>query len=119
MLFAYPRKHLETAVQNMAKQTAARKTRVRGRAWPARNTQTAEIRKEFTGKCCFSGNLDPIEVLMRGTSDEVAAEAERIVKLCYPAGGYIFCTGEMNPRDVPEENMRAMVRAARAASKGL
>jgi uroporphyrinogen decarboxylase len=76
----------------------------------------AEIRKEFTGKCCFSGNLDPIEVLMRGTPDQVAAEAERIVKLCYPAGGYIFCTGEMNPRDVPEENMRAMVQAARGCS---
>ena len=78
----------------------------------------AEIRQEFTGKCCFSGNLDPIEVLMRGTPDEVAAEAERIVKLCYPGGGYIFCTGEMNPRDVPEENMRAMVQAARVAGSG-
>ena len=76
----------------------------------------AEIRREFTGKTCFSGNLDPIEVLMRATPEEVAAEAERIVKLCYPAGGYVFCTGEMNPRDVPEENMRAMIQAARAAS---
>jgi uroporphyrinogen decarboxylase len=73
----------------------------------------AEVRKAFTGKACFSGNLDPIEVLMRGTPQQVAAEAERLVKLCYPDGGYLFCTGEMNPRDTPEENMRAMIRAVR------
>ena len=76
----------------------------------------AEVRKAFTGKICFSGNLDPIEVLIRGTPDEVAAEAERIVKLCYPNGGYLFCTGEMNPRDTPEENMRAMIEAVRRCS---
>ena len=76
----------------------------------------AEVRKAFTGKTCFSGNLDPIEVLMRGTPEQVAAETERIVKIGNSAGGYLFCTGEMNPRDVPEENMRAMVAAVRRCS---
>lgn len=67
-------------------------------------------------RVCFSGNLDPIETLMRGTAADVAREAERLVKLCYPGGGYLFNTGEMNPRDVPAENMRAIVEAARRAS---
>jgi uroporphyrinogen decarboxylase len=73
----------------------------------------AEVRKALTGKVCFSGNLDPIAVLMRGTPDVVAADAERIVRLCHPGGGYLFSTGEMNPRDTPEENMRAMIAAVR------
>lgn len=73
----------------------------------------AEVRKALTGKTCFSGNLDPIEVLMRGTPEQVAREAERIVNICYPKGGYLFCTGEMNPRDTPVENMRAMIAAVR------
>ena len=30
-----------------------------------------------------------------------------------PGGGCIFNTGGMVPRDVPDENMRTMVRAAR------
>jgi MtaA/CmuA family methyltransferase len=76
-----------------------------------------EVRRAMTGKSCFSGNLDPIEVLLRGTPEQVAEEAERIVKTCYPNGGYVFCTGEMNPRDVPVENMKVMIEAARRASE--
>jgi len=69
------------------------------------------------GRQCFSGNLDPIEVLMRGTPEQVAQQAERIVEVGYAEGGYLFNTGEMNPRDVPPENMRAMVEAVRRASR--
>ena len=77
----------------------------------------AAVRQALTGRNCFTGNLDPIEVLMRGTPKQVTQEAARIVKTCYAAGGYIFNTGEMNPRDVPVENMKAMITAARAASR--
>ena len=73
----------------------------------------AEVRQALGGKCCFTGNLDPIEVLMRGTPQQVAAETRRVIENGYPGGGYLFNTGEMNPRDVPVENMRAMVRAVR------
>ena len=81
---------------------------------PAANI--AEVSKAFAGKQCFSGNLDPIEVLMRAAPERVASEAKRIVEICHN-GGYVFCTGEMNPRDTPAENMRAMVKAAREASR--
>jgi len=77
----------------------------------------AEVCQALSGKCCVSGNLDPIEVLMKGTPDEVAREAERIVRIGRAQGGYLFNTGEMNPRDVPLENMRAMIDAARRASR--
>lgn len=80
-------------------------------------TDIAEARKTLTGKACFSGHLDPIEVLMRGTPQQVADEAKRITKLCHQdQGGYVFCTGEMNPRDTPAENMHAMIKAVREAS---
>ena len=71
----------------------------------------AAVRSAMTGRCCFSGNLDPIEVLMRGTARDVTSETKRIIETCAPAGGYLFCTGEMNLRDVPVENVRAMVEA--------
>lgn len=77
----------------------------------------AAVRGALTGKACFTGNLDPIEVLMRGTPERVARETERIVAIGASAGGYMFNTGEMNPRDVPAENMRAMVAAARRAGR--
>jgi uroporphyrinogen decarboxylase len=73
----------------------------------------AEACQVLSGKCCLSGNLDPIDVLMKGTPDEVTREAERIVRVGYEQGGYMFNTGEMNPRDVPVENMKAMIQAVR------
>lgn len=79
---------------------------------PAANI--ADVKKAMTGVHCFSGNLDPIEVLMRGTPELVASETERIMNICKPGGGYVFCTGEMNPRDVPEDNMRALIETAKS-----
>jgi len=75
--------------------------------------ELAEVTAALDGRCCASGNLDPIEVLLRGTPDEVAREAERIARIGLARGGYLFNTGEMNPRDVPPENMRAMIAAVR------
>jgi len=79
-------------------------------------TDIGAVKKALAGKCCLSGNLDPIEVLMRGTPEQVAKETERIIRTCAPGGGYIFNTGEMNPRDTPAENMRAMMKAARRSA---
>jgi uroporphyrinogen-III decarboxylase len=69
------------------------------------------------GKVCYSGNLDPIEILMRGTPEQVAAETARMLRTCHPGGGYLFCTGEMVPRDTPQENVEAMLAAVRRASQ--
>jgi uroporphyrinogen-III decarboxylase len=76
-----------------------------------------EIRELTRGKMAISGNLDPIEVLWRGTPELITKEVERIMKICKPGGGYIFSTGEMNPRDIPEENMLAMMKAAKRMSE--
>ena len=73
-----------------------------------------EVREATRGKLAITGNLDPIEVLWRGTPETIAAEVERIMAIGKPGGGFAFCTGEMNPRDVPEENMVAYMQTARA-----
>jgi uroporphyrinogen decarboxylase len=77
----------------------------------------AEACQALAGKCCLSGNLDPIDVLMKGTPDEVARQAQRIVRIGYAQGGFLFNTGEMNPRDVPMENMKAMIESARRTAE--
>jgi uroporphyrinogen decarboxylase len=74
------------------------------------------VAKDAIGdKVCIIGNLDPVNVLMNGTPEQVAAEAKRIMNIGKQNGGYIFNTGEMNPRDVPVANMEAMLHAARKA----
>jgi len=65
------------------------------------------------GKVCFMGNLDPIKVIQRGTPQDVERETLRIIQAGKQAGGFIFNSGEMIPRDTPEENIETMIRTAR------
>ena len=62
------------------------------------------------GKTCIMGNVDPIEVLMRGTPEQVEKEVERIMAIGRPGTGFMLDSGEMIPRDVPVKNMHAMMR---------
>jgi uroporphyrinogen decarboxylase len=73
----------------------------------------SSAKRATSGKVALMGNLDPLDVLERGTPEQVSEEAARIVQIGKDGGGYIFDTGEMVPRDTPEENMRAMIRSAR------
>lgn len=77
----------------------------------------AEIRQATKGKQAISGNLDPIEVLWRGTPESIASEVKRIMSICKDGGGYIFAPGEMNPYQVPVENMHAMMQTAKSLAK--
>jgi uroporphyrinogen-III decarboxylase len=76
----------------------------------------AQIRAATRGRQAISGNLDPLEVLWRGSPATIAREVERLMTVCKEGGGYVFATGEMNPRDVPAENMAAMMQAAKRLS---
>ncbi len=75
-----------------------------------------EIMEIANGRCAISGNLDPIEVLWRGTPEQIEKDVERLMLICKPYGQYIFAPGEMNPRQVPEENMDAMMKTAKRLS---
>lgn len=72
-----------------------------------------QIREATRGKQAISGNLDPLKVLWQGNPDSIATDVERIMKICKDGGGFIFNTGEMNPRETPVENMEAYMFAAR------
>ncbi len=73
----------------------------------------ASVAAALKGKAAFSGNLDPLEVLWKGTPEMIRKETTRIITSCRDNGGYIFNTGEMNPSQVPPENMKSMMDTAR------
>jgi uroporphyrinogen-III decarboxylase len=77
----------------------------------------AAVSEALKGKAAFSGNLDPLEVLWKGNPDTIKKETTRIIKACKDNGGYIFNTGEMNPSQVPAENMKAMMDTARSLAE--
>jgi uroporphyrinogen decarboxylase len=72
-----------------------------------------QIREATKGLQPISSNLDPIEVLWHGNPGSIAADVERIMSICKEGGGFIFNSGEMNPREIPDENMDAFVSTAR------
>lgn len=75
-----------------------------------------EIREATRGIQPISGNLDPLKVLWQGNPGSISREVSRIMQICKKGGGFIFNTGEMVPRETPEENMDAYMRAARKIS---
>jgi len=74
-----------------------------------------EARRIVNGRVCLSGNVDPLAILARGTPEQVRQEVERIVRNVSVHGGHVMNSGEMVPRETPEENVRAFVETARKA----
>jgi uroporphyrinogen decarboxylase len=66
------------------------------------------------GRVCLIGNLDPVQIVLRGTPDDVRTASARCLASA-PGGGFILGTGCFVPRGTPVENLRAMVEAAEAA----
>jgi uroporphyrinogen decarboxylase len=74
-----------------------------------------EARRIVNGRVCLAGNVDPLAVLARGTQDDVRAEVERIVRNVSAHGGHVMNSGEMVPRETPEENVHTFVKTTRKA----
>jgi len=74
-------------------------------------------KKAVGNKICLMGNIDPILYLLEKDADAVYEESKRITNIGTMDGGYIFSSGEMIPRDTPEENIIAMIRGAREINR--
>jgi len=65
------------------------------------------------GRCALMGNVDPIGQLMKGTPESVSTQVEHILRNVSVRGGHLINSGEMVPRDAPEENMTAFGETVR------
>jgi uroporphyrinogen decarboxylase len=59
------------------------------------------------------GNVAPLGTLVRGTPDEVYAEARACVEKAAPGGGFVLSAGGGASPGTPAESIDALVRAAR------
>ena len=73
----------------------------------------AVAKKAIGDKCAIIGNVDPINYLLYAAPDKVYEETKRIMAIGKQGGGFMIDSGEMIPRDVPEENMKAYIKAAK------
>ncbi len=65
------------------------------------------------GKVCLAGNVAPVDVLLKGTPEEVRKVASACVEAAAEGGGYVLMPGCDLPPHVPLDNVRAMVEVAK------
>ena len=73
----------------------------------------AGLKKDFGRDLCFYGGLDLQEILCKGTPQQVADEARRLIDCLGQDGGYIFGPGHTYIQiDAPLANIMAMYATA-------
>lgn len=80
---------------------------------PTGDVDLAHIKKTYGDKIALMGNINTPQVMLRGTPDDVYAAACKAIDDAAENGGFVLSTGDQCGRDTPDENIHALVRAAR------
>ena len=72
----------------------------------------ADVKQRFGDRLCLMGHVD-VDLLSRGTVEEVKAQVRANLEVAAADGGYCIGSGNSIPEDVKYENYMAMLEAAR------
>jgi uroporphyrinogen decarboxylase len=78
--------------------------------------QKADMRRSKVaaqGKTTLLGPIDPSGILANGTPDDVLAAAREALDILAPGGGFILGPGCALPATTPDENLDALIEAAK------
>lgn len=67
----------------------------------------------FGKKLAVMGNIDPVAVMLEGTADQVKDAAEKCFADAGADGGYIFGAGCAEPKNMPIQNIQALVEVSK------
>jgi len=84
---------------------------------PMGDCDLAEIKRLFGRDIGLMGNLHTTEHMLFGTPDLVKRESKWCLDVAAEGGGFILSTGDQCGRDTPDENIYAMIEAAREYGK--
>ena len=70
-----------------------------------------EIKRQYGKHLSFYGGVSTQQLLPYGTPEQVKAEARRLMREVGRDGGYIIAPAHGIPKDVPAENMAALIEA--------
>lgn len=71
-----------------------------------------DLKRRYGDRLALLGNLD-CNLLVTGTPAEIDGQVLRLMREVAPGGGYVFSTSNSVLMDVPQENLEAMLDAAR------
>ncbi len=73
----------------------------------------AKAREAAGTDMALMGNLDPVQLIMSGTPEQITAQSYRLIDAAGREGGFILAPGCETPISSPDENVLAMGRAGR------
>ncbi|MBC7092356.1 MAG: uroporphyrinogen decarboxylase, partial [Nitrososphaeria archaeon] len=77
----------------------------------------ADVKNRVGNKICLMGNIPPLEVLSRGSPENVFEASRQCIMKAKNGFGYVLSAGGGVPSAVPLENIDAMVRAVKQYGK--
>lgn len=84
---------------------------------PMGDVDLHEVAVTLGDKITLAGNVHTIEVMQRGTPQDVKNAVKKCIEDAAPAKGFILMTADQCPPDTPDENLHAFVEAAREYGK--
>lgn len=76
-------------------------------------TDIAKAKDTLHGKMCFAGNIDPVNVMLQGSVQDVEAACTRVIETAGTEGGFVLMPGCDIPPTVPYENIQKFIQIAR------
>jgi len=72
--------------------------------------------KETIGEIvCLMGNLDPVNLLLKGKPEQILRECKRCINIASPGGGYLLSTAGGLAPGTPRKNVKAMVDSVKSS----
>ncbi|MBI4321356.1 MAG: uroporphyrinogen decarboxylase family protein [Chloroflexi bacterium] len=79
----------------------------------AAEADLAQLKSLYGSKISFAGNVSSVDVMLLGSVEDVTREARRCIERGAPGGGFILSADCAVPPATPEQNLHALVAAAR------
>ena len=74
------------------------------------------IAAQVRGRTCMFGNIDPVNIVQKGTDEELRAEIERQVRIGRSLDSFVVCTGSPITPLTPVKRIRRYIDIARECS---
>jgi uroporphyrinogen-III decarboxylase len=84
---------------------------------PQGDNNLEQAKKAVGDRITLIGNLDQVDFLKTATPAEVEKRTRNLVETGKPGGRYIFACSDYLEPNTPHENVKAMVKAAKAAGR--
>ncbi len=75
-------------------------------------TDIAKAREVLHGKMCFGGNVDPVQIMLQGSVEDVEKSCKQIIETAGTDGAFVLMPGCDIPPTVPYENIQKFIQVA-------